>query len=52
MIGDEPMNRFLPLPVILLVLHAGLLAHALEPANPRANVQARAGSSVTIRPSW
>ena len=36
------MNRFLPLPVILLVLHVGLLAHALEPANPRANVKARA----------
>ena len=38
MIGDEPMNRFLPLPVIFLVLNVGLLAHALEPANPPANV--------------
>jgi len=36
------MNRFLPLPVIFLVLHVGLLAHALEPANPRGNVKARA----------
>lgn len=36
------MNRSLPLPVILLVLHAGLLAHALEPANPAANVKAQA----------
>ena len=36
------MNRFLPLPVIVLVLDVGLLAHALEPANPRTNVQARA----------
>ena len=36
------MNRFQPLPVIFLVLNVGLLAHALEPANPRANVQARA----------
>ena len=42
MIGDEPMNRFLPLPVIFLVLNVSLLAHALEPANPHTNAKARA----------
>jgi mannan endo-1,4-beta-mannosidase len=36
------MNRFLPLPVVILVLHVGLLAHALEPANPQTNAKARA----------
>lgn len=36
------MNRFLPLSVIFLVLHVGLLAHALEPANPQTNADARA----------
>ena len=36
------MNRILPLPVVVLVLHVGLLAHALEPANPQTNAKARA----------
>ena len=35
------MNRILPLPVVALVLHLGLFAHALEPANPQTNAQAR-----------
>jgi mannan endo-1,4-beta-mannosidase len=36
------MNRILPLPFVVLVLHVGLLAYALEPANPQTNAKARA----------
>ena len=36
------MNRILILSVVVLVLHVGLLAHALEPANPHTNAKARA----------
>jgi hypothetical protein len=35
------MLQMLPLPVFALVLHLGLLAHALDPANPQTNAQAR-----------
>ncbi len=36
------MNRILILSVVVLVLHVGLLAHALEPATPQTNAKARA----------
>ena len=36
------MNRIFLLPVVVLLVHASLLAHALEPANPHTNAKARA----------
>jgi len=36
------MNRIFLLPVVVLLVHATLLAQALEPANPHTNAKARA----------